>query len=84
MAGTFGYCSSLTSITIPSSVTSIGEMAFYFCSSLTSITIPSSVVSIESDILGICIKLTTIKVKEGSYAHQWCIDNGYENKVQFY
>ena len=30
----FGYCSSLTSITIPESVTSIGDEAFYRCSSL--------------------------------------------------
>ena len=34
----FYNCSSLTSITIPDSVTSIGSMAFYYCSSLTSIT----------------------------------------------
>ena len=42
----------LTSIEIPSSVTSIGSSAFYNCSSLTSIVIPSSVTSIgESCIL---------------------------------
>ncbi len=35
-----------TTYTIPSSVTSIGEIAFYGASSLTSITIPSSVTSI--------------------------------------
>ena len=36
----FSHCYSLTSITIPNSVTSIGEYAFLDCSSLTSITIP--------------------------------------------
>ena len=36
----------LTSITIPDSVTSIGDYAFSVCSSLTSITIPNSVTSI--------------------------------------
>ena len=43
----FRYCSGLTRITIPDSVTSIGEHAFYDCDSLTSITIPNSVTSIE-------------------------------------
>ena len=42
----FEGCSSLTSLTIPSSVTSIGEAAFKGCSGLTSLTIPSSVTSI--------------------------------------
>ena len=39
------HCSSLTSVTIPDSVTSIGD-AFYDCASLTSVTIPDSVTSI--------------------------------------
>ena len=34
---TFSDCASLTSITIPNSVTFIGNEAFYRCSSLTSI-----------------------------------------------
>lgn len=42
----FRHCRSLTSITIPNSVTSIGGDAFYGCSSLTSIIIPNSVTSI--------------------------------------
>lgn len=42
----FYGCKSLTSITIPSGVTSIGGTAFQNCTSLTSITIPSSVTSI--------------------------------------
>ena len=44
--GTFRNCSGLTSVTIPNSVTSIGEYAFYNCSGLTSVTIPNSVTSI--------------------------------------
>ena len=42
----FKYCSSLTSIEIPNSVTSIGEMAFGN-NKLSNISIPSSVTSIE-------------------------------------
>ncbi|MBR2450644.1 MAG: leucine-rich repeat domain-containing protein [Paludibacteraceae bacterium] len=42
----FSNCSSLTSITIPNSVTSIGKYAFSSCSSLTSVTIGNSVTSI--------------------------------------
>jgi len=44
-AWAFNYCGSLTNVTIPNSVTSIGDYAFY-CAGLTSITIPNSVTSI--------------------------------------
>ena len=43
------YCTSLTSITIPNSVTSIGEDAFNACTSLTSVTIPNSVTSMTAE-----------------------------------
>jgi hypothetical protein len=42
----FSSCSSLTSVTIPYSVTSIGKKAFAHCSSLTSVRISESVTSI--------------------------------------
>ncbi len=38
----FGFCDSLTSVTIPDSVTSIGDQVFYDCNSLTSITVDSN------------------------------------------
>ena len=73
----FRYCSSLTSITIPSSVTSISSSAFYNCYSLTSITIPSSVTRIGSQAFYSCYSLTPITIPSsvtsiGDYAFQYC------------
>ncbi|MDY5736746.1 MAG: leucine-rich repeat protein, partial [Candidatus Onthomorpha sp.] len=53
--------SSLTSVTIPNSVTSIGEFAFSYCSSLTSVTIPNSVTSIGNTAF-YCSGLTSITI----------------------
>ena len=58
----FSYCSSLTSVIIPSSVTEIGEGAFFVCSSLTSVNIPSSVTSIEESAFSGCSGLRSIYV----------------------
>ena len=62
--------SSLASITIPSSVTEIGNSAFFYCSRLTSITIPSSVRSIGDWAFFGCGSLTSITVdnRNPSYA----------------
>ena len=51
----FYGCSGLTSLTIPSGVTSIGEDAFEGCSGLTSLTIPSGVTSISDGAFEYCI-----------------------------
>ncbi len=48
-AAALAYCSSLTSVTIPSGVISIGGGAFADCFSLSSVNIPSSVMYISSD-----------------------------------
>ena len=56
-------CAALNSITIPDSVTSIGNEAFYCCDSLTSITIPSSVTSIGDKAFSGCTNLETITFK---------------------
>ena len=61
----FEGCSSLTSIEIPSGVTSIGNRTFFGCSSLTSINIPSSVTSIGSYAFYKCSKLTSIEIPSG-------------------
>lgn len=77
----FGYCSSLTSITIPSSVTELTGSPFDGCSSLTSITIPSSVKRIVSYAFEGCSSLIEINVDENNV--KYCdIDGILFNKVQ--
>ena len=56
----FSNCTSLTSITIPEGVTSIGNSAFDFSSGLTSLTIPKESVSIENNCFNRCINLNDI------------------------
>ena len=56
---------SLTSVTIPEGVTSIGNDAFYNCTSLTSVSIPSSVTSIGTWAFQSCSSLTNITIPEG-------------------
>ena len=58
----FSGCSGLSSVTIPSSVTSIRESVFKGCSGLSSVTIPSSVTSIGESAFYDCSGLTSIYV----------------------
>ena len=75
----FLNCTGLTSITIPNSVTSIGDgSTFCGCSNLTSITIPNSVTSIGSETFKGCSGLTSIIIPNSvksiaQWAFQDCI-----------
>ncbi len=65
------------SITIPDSVTSIGDFAFHECRSLTSITIPNSVTLIDVAAFSRCESLTSITIPNsvasiGSVAFLYC------------
>ena len=68
-----------TSITIPDSVTSIGNEAFSRCTGLTSVTIPVSVTSIGERAFYNCTGLTSITIPDSvtsiaDYAFEGCTD----------
>ena len=54
------YIGNSSNITIPNSVTTIGQYAFYDCTDLTSITIPKSVNSIGAKAFNNCTSLGRI------------------------
>ena len=73
----FLYCGSLTSITIPDSVTSIGSDAFFGCGSLTSIIIPDSVTFVDMYAFRSCINLADIYCETSSRPNGWHSDWNY-------
>lgn len=58
----FGGCSGLTSLTLPTGITSIGYGAFIGCSGLTSLTLPDGITKIGSSAFSGCSGLTSIYV----------------------
>ncbi len=74
----FASCTSLTSVTIPNSVTSIEGSTFDSCTSLASVTIPNSVTSIGSYAFYSCISLPSVTIPNsvtsiGGSAFESCI-----------
>jgi len=62
--GAFNGCTSLTTVTIPGSITTIGDYAFYGCDHLTSITIPDNVTYIGTYAFEECTSLTSIRIPD--------------------
>ena len=73
----FYKCSGLTSVTIPNSVTSIGDRAFSGCYRLSSVTIPNSVTSIGDRAFLACCRLSSVTIPNsvtsiGDWAFRGC------------
>lgn len=74
------FNSAVTSVTIPDSVTFIGEAAFADCSNLTNISIPDSVTAIEIDAFAGCPSSMTVTYSDSKT--QWdAIIKGRNNDV---
>ena len=71
----FYRCGSLTSVTLPNSITSIGYSAFECCSSLTSIIIPSSIKCIGKYAFFYCNKLKNVVIGDKVYKKHKVIKN---------
>ena len=64
-------------MTIPDSVTTIGDNAFYNCTKLTSVTIPDSVTTIGASAFNKCTSLTSVTIPDsvttiGAHAFNFC------------
>jgi len=73
----FYNCTSLTSVTIPNSVTRIGTGAFDYCFGLTNVTIPDGITSIGDETFNFCTSLTGLTIPDsvtriGNFAFNSC------------
>ena len=73
----FYECTSLTSVTIPGSVKTIGKRAFWECSSMTQVTIPEGIETLGQNAFTRCTSLTSVTIPGsiqtmGAYAFSGC------------
>lgn len=76
------YAPAVASLTVPSTVKTIGFYAFYYNYNLKSLTIPASVTEIKEGAFGNCIALSNITIKENQLEtiHDFAFANCYALK----
>ena len=77
----YDYRASITAVSLPEGLTSIGAYAFSGCTGLTSVTIPSSVTNINNSAFSGCTGLNAVHI---SNLNAWCainFDEEYANPL---
>lgn len=80
----FRDAKTVTSITLPSVISSIESYTFTGCKALTSFTVPKSVTSIKSSAFTQCVGLTTINFEEGGTQPLRFEDGDYKGRDESY
>lgn len=75
----FMGCTSLKAVRIPISLNDMGDNAFYGCSSMSQLILTENILSIGSNAFTDC--RAKLLVRKGSYAEQYCADNGLDYYV---
>ena len=80
--GTWAFSnSSIKHVTLHEGVRTLEDFAFNYCPYLTEVIVPASVTTIGQDVFAECEDLV-VSVVYGSYAHQWCRENGVAYKTR--
>ena len=79
--GAFKGCFNLTSLTLPSSLKSIGDAAFQGCENLTSVQLPEGLEYLGSSAFGDCTSLQSINIPKGVQTHQYAGEQAYRGPL---
>ena len=83
-AEAFANCTDMTSITIPSTVKSIGQGAFRNCSGLTQVDIPEGVTELSLELFSGCTSLTTLTLPQTLVCiRSWALSDTRLMKIHF-
>lgn len=79
----FNGCTDLTDITIPDSVTGIGDYAFMNCTGLESVSISRNITNIGTDAFRYCTGLTKVSISDLSSWYNINFSNSYANPLYY-
>lgn len=78
----FAGCLSLNTVNLREGVKDIGKLAFNFCLVLEDVWLPESLEHIDDDVFPDDCK-ALFHVVEGSYAHRYCVEQGFSVAVDY-